>query len=231
MTEPDLGPLFRSSTVPSGKLDADAIIKRSRRRRLPRLVITTAIPIIAVVGLLGGGVYGLAQLGGSSGSEASSAGTAKVDAPASGVAPSTAPFNRAQLGATCGEPVPAEVVPSDGLVATSTFPNPRSATAPAETTLTNTSSKFISGIAGEPSVIVEGGGVVVAMTTISDDVGRTVRLGAGSSMKLDVSLPGDWCLNAVLTGNYKVYTLVELTLDDGEHLLVGGPATRLKIDR
>jgi hypothetical protein len=230
MSEPDLGPLFRSSSAPKGQLDADAIIKASRRRRLPRLVITTAVPIIAVVGLLGGGIYGLAQVTGV-GSASSAAGQEHA-APLAGV-PSPDEYSKAATGAaaSCAVPQPYFGPTTNDLSATVTFPDDATLKTPGVVTLTNTSSKAVSGTTGGPAVTIEDNGAIIALSFGSDSAGRTIDLKPGASVKLTAYLPARCSQTAkqVLRGPFEVQASLNLTLDSGAREVVQSKLTPLSL--
>jgi hypothetical protein len=230
MSDPDLGPLFRASSgssgAPTGQLDADAIITRSRRRRLPRLVVTTAVPIIAVAGLLGGGIYGLSRVSGVG--SASSVSAAQHAAPVAGVpadgVPSPEDYSKAQAGAaaSCAVPQPYFGPTTTDLAATVSFPDNATLTTPGVVTLTNTSSKPVSATSGGPAVTIEDDGAIVALSFGSDSAGRVVDLKPGASMKLTAYLPARCShdANKILTGPFEVEVSLNLILNSGAHEVV-----------
>ena len=240
MTEPDLGPLFRQSTVPQGQLDAETIIKRSRRRRLPRLVSAGAVPVVAMIGILGGGVYGLAQLGGSSGAASSASGS--VAGPVTAPVPAHGGFAPGEIGksdqsttggASCAIPMPYFGPTATDLTATAEFPANATTNARGVVIVTNTGSKHVVGTSGSPYITVEAGGTIIALSLSSDSAARVIDLQPGASTKLTAYLPAR-CSRAAgeaLTGPFKVEASLNLILGGGTHEVVRGKATALSMQQ
>jgi hypothetical protein len=167
-----------AASAPTGALDVDSVLRRARRRRLPRRLATGGVGVLAIAGI---GVAGASALGGlgqvttlSSGPAADSPagpaageGSPETGGAASGGAAdsggiSLAPAEKVNF---CGGPL-ADVAPArTGLVATPHFP----ATAPAGTapisgtvTVTNTGTERVTGYTGaSPAMTVSEGGVTV----------------------------------------------------------------------
>jgi hypothetical protein len=183
--EPNLSDLFRAASAPSSSLDAQEIIRRSRRRRLPPRIGAGAALGLAVVGIGVAGMTGLGSIsfGGaasdsaisseSSGDEVMGAndggdgtGTEQFDGsetdqfglegPASSGGISRAPADKVNL---CGGPV-AEMAPNErGLELTVQFPE---ATVTGEVTLTNNGTETVTGYtAASPAITLAQNNIVV----------------------------------------------------------------------
>lgn len=178
----DLGDLFRSSATPRlGQLDAGSIIRRTRRRRLPRKIGVGSVLSLAVAGIAVSGVSAINAGGTASTSTLQSAGGdsgvsgSSEDAPQVARNPATegqsdqslssgskrAPADRINL---CGGTV-AEVAPSEtGLVLTTDFPDADSGATSIDgtVTLTNTGSSPVTGTtAATPAITLAQDGVVL----------------------------------------------------------------------
>jgi len=205
-----------AASAPTGALDVDAVLRRSRRRRLPRRLATGGVSALAIAGI---GVAGATALGNagagpvttlSSGSgedtdggpstgglpeAARDTGTGTDGAgPAAGGAASggtrLAPAEKVNL---CGGPL-AELAPAQtGLVATPNFP----ATAPSgagrisgTVTVTNTGSERVTGYTGaSPAMTVSEGGITVWHTNGPQIMlAQLIDLGPGASVELPASI-------------------------------------------
>lgn len=179
-TEPNLHNLFRSSDAPQQRtLEATDVIRRARRRRLPRQIGAGSVSALAIVGVSVAGVNLLGNGGTSAGtssvlsSEADGASgqfdTADGGGSDSGAASDgsatpgikRAPADRINLcGGTLAEVAPAE----NGLVLTADFPDAAvGATSVAGTvTMTNTGSTTVVGYtAATPAVTLSQDGIVL----------------------------------------------------------------------
>jgi len=156
----------------SGRLDAAAVIRRSKRRRLPQQLAVGGLSTLAVAGIGVAGFTALRMLpqGALTMSAGSSADSGAVpehvnpERAAPGAAQDTkrAPADRINL---CGGPL-AEVAPNpDGLVLSTAFPeSSATGTGPIEGTVTlaNTGTQTIKGTtAASPAITVSQGGVVL----------------------------------------------------------------------
>jgi hypothetical protein len=202
-----------AADAPTGVLDVDAVLRRARRRRLPRRLATGGVSALAIAGI---GFAGANALGGvgqvttlSSGpSEDSPAGTvegraegggaesglpapggAVSDSGAAGGGISLAPAEKVNF---CGGPL-AEVAPAQtGLVATPRFP----ATAPVGTeyitgtvTVTNTGTERVTGYTGaSPAMTVSEAGITVWHTNGPQIMmAQLIDLEPGASVDLPAS--------------------------------------------
>jgi hypothetical protein len=194
--ELNLGDLLRSAdSATTGKIDADAVIRRARRRRTPRLVGTALASVLAVVVVVGGAVYGLGNVAGST-TGASSA----VDS--SGSAPKTQPQTRPQPDGNkantsrCGYPVSQIAPTTDGLVIAVEFPSTATSAGPVRglATLTNTGAAKVAGSSGGPIITLARNGVVVWHTDAGiPEPQQKIVLAPGASMTFPVVLSPSLC--------------------------------------
>jgi hypothetical protein len=206
---PGLTDAFRAATVPDGTpLDPQEIIRRSKRRRLPRRAGTGVLLSLAVVGI---GVAGFSGIGGGqltgttmsdSADRSTSADESTAESAESGADPTdeithgtpggdmsqTAPVEKLNL---CGGPL-AEMAPSpSGLSISVAFPDAAVGTAPVEgtATLSNGGSETITGYtAASPAITLSKDGTVVwhsngPMIMLAVDV----NLAPGESMTYPVT--------------------------------------------
>jgi hypothetical protein len=180
--EPNLSDLFHSATPPPASLDAQEIIRRSRRRRLPARIGAGAVMSLAVVGIGVAGMTGLKSIsfgtaasdsaissessgdevmGTTEGPDEPGAEQLGLDGPTSSGGISRAPAEKINL---CGGPV-AEIAPSErGLELTVQFPD---ATAgdeivTGEVTLTNNGTETVTGYtAASPAITLAQNNIVV----------------------------------------------------------------------
>ena len=188
--EPNLSDLFRSATPPTASLDAQDIIRRSRRRRLPARIGAGSLMGLAVVGISVAGITGLKSTtmtaGGSSDSAVSMEsdesstrseegmdtfngesgpaddfGPDQFGGPASSGDISRAPAEKVNL---CGGPL-SEVAPNErGLELTVQFPNASvgQTTVTGEVTLTNTGTETVTGYtAASPAITLSQNNIVL----------------------------------------------------------------------
>lgn len=250
-TEAELRSALRGDTGPRSGLDADAVIRRARIRRLPRQIAFGSVATLAIAGiaLVGVTVIKIPQSALMSASD--SAGSAE-----SGTLPqppdlrygsSQAPAEKVN---TCGGEL-ARIAPSgSGLVLTTHFP----ASAPANgqpvsgtVTLSNTGTDRVTGsTAANPIVTLSQNGVTRwhsngAMTAIA----ILIDLAPGESMDYEVNLTPVACgtedelgdgfrddLPALPAGDYEVSALIDLVpeaTDGGGSELISGPLQALAL--
>ena len=250
-TEPNIREIFRSSTPTLPTIDTDAVIRRSKARRLPAQVGIGGAFTLAIGGL---GVAGLQGLGGSSGASDSAVtmveqgpadsgdvkGMIEGDAPANSI--KRAPADRINL---CGAPL-AEVAPSaTGLVLTVDFPDAAvgAASVAGTVTLTNTGSETVVGYTSPtPAITLSQAGIVLwhsngpTIMSIQD-----VTLAPGESLQLAASFSPVVCsvdddtaeafpddLPAVPAGEYQLSGAADVSVN-GLAELVTGPAQTVRI--
>lgn len=257
-TDPNLRDLFRSSGVPAGSaIDTAAVIRRSRRRRLPAQVGIGGIATLAVAGIAVVGVQGLGSANLASSSSDSAVTSAEESAPvdsapegASGFAPGAAdsdlkraPAERINL---CGGGL-AEVAPSaTGLVLTPDFPDaPAGGAAVTGTvTLTNSGTETVAGYsAASPAITLSQNGVVLWHSNgPTIQLARDVSLAPGESMEYQATFTPVVCtvdddlaesfgedLPAAPAGDYQLSAAADISID-GAAELVTGPTQTVRID-
>jgi hypothetical protein len=216
--ETELGRMLRSADLALSKtIDVDAVIRRSRKRRIPRLVAVGAASVLAVCFVVGGGALGLRQLGTQSSASSASSGQVQNDA----AAPEASP----PLGVPgCGTRVPPIALARDGLVASAALPTAVGARAvPASVVLTNTGASPVSGVASAPTVTLSRDGIVVW-----DGVGTAetpIEIAPGRSLALPSSLTPATCAGAVPPGTYDVSVVVRVSVGGTVELVSGAPST------
>lgn len=253
-SEPNLHDLFRGDGPALPEVDAAAVIRRSKRRRLPVQLAVGGTFVLAIGGL---GVAGLQAFGGShtaiSNVSTMSGGESTGDrAPAYGGAESAqsleggaikrAPADRINL---CGGPV-AEVAPNErGLVLAVDFPSSPVGTAQVmgTATLTNTGAEPVTGFTSpSPAITLSQGGTVLwhsngpTILSLLD-----VSLAPGESLEFAASFTPVACtvdddtaeafrtdLPPVPAGDYQVSAAADVTVD-GNAELVTGPAQTVRI--
>jgi hypothetical protein len=253
MATDDFDPRLPISQPRPNHIDVDAVITRARRRRRPGRIGVGLVTALAVVGLFGGGIFGLSRFVGSSGVSSSAESGGSVAAPDSAPVPSIAPRPTGPLPATCGRPVPAVAPTADGLVATVTAKvvtvtakEAADHTYAATITLTNTGPKAIHGSAAAPSVVLARNGVVVWHTSPSNVQGPDilVNLAPGASREFGMKFVATICgvgddpdgalrtdLPAAPPGEYQLYGEVQLYLDNSsEAVTITGPAKTLTLN-
>jgi len=249
-TDPNIRDLFRADSVPAGRpIDTGAVIRRSKRRRLPAQVGVGGVFTLAIGGLGLVGVQGLAPaLTASSQSAESAADSGAPDSGAGLLAPAQneslkrAPAERINL---CGGPL-AEVAPSaTGLVLTPSFPAAAAGAASVEgtVTLTNTGSESVAGYtSATPAITLSQNGVVLwhsngpTIQMVSD-----VVLAPGESIQYPASFTPVVCsvdddlaesfgadLPAAPAGDYQVSAAADVVID-GTAELVTGPQQTVRI--
>lgn len=245
-SDPDLRRRFREGTQPRGEIDVDAVLRRARARRRPRVVLAGAGSVLAIAAIAVPAAL-TSSFGGSSG-----AATVASDELAPEAAPDTgladgdtddamaarAPAEKLNL---CTAPV-AESVPSGrGLVITVA---PVAASAgdrdiPITVTLTNAGDERVTGTTGgRPAVTFAGNGITLWHTNgPADLIARVVDLAAGQSMSYPATFEPVVCgteddaaeqfrtdLPAAGPGTYTLSAAIEVTGEDGATIeLVSGP--------
>jgi len=255
-SEPNLRDLFRGDGPALPEVDAAAVIRRSKRRRLPVQLAVGGTFVLAIGGL---GVAGLQALGGShtaisnvstmSGGEstgdrapADGRGAESAQGLEGGGAIKRAPADRINL---CGGPV-AEVAPNErGLVLAVDFPSSPVGTAQVmgTATLTNTGTEPVTGFTSpSPAITLSQGGTVLwhsngpTILSLLD-----VSLAPGESLEFAASFTPVACtvdddmaeafrtdLPPVPAGDYQLSAAADVTVD-GNAELVTGPAQTVRI--
>ena len=240
-SEPNLRDLFRGDGPALPEVDAAAVIRRSKRRRLPVQLAVGGTFVLAIGGL---GVAGLQALGGShtaisnvstmSGGEstgdrapADGRGAESAQGLEGGGAIKRAPADRINL---CGGPV-AEVAPNErGLVLAVDFPSSPVGTAQVmgTATLTNTGTEPVTGFTSpSPAITLSQGGTVLWHSNGPTDLSLvSVDLVPGASVDYQASMTPVRCgveddvagafrtdLPALEAGTYELSALIDFTAD------------------
>jgi len=251
-TEPNLRDLLRGDTPTLRAIDTEAVIRRSKTRRLPAQIGIGGAFTLAIGGL---GVAGLQGLGGTPSSSDSAVtmseqapdqgrdgvrGTTEGEATTGGI--KRAPADRINL---CGGTL-AEVAPSaTGLVLTTAFAEAPAGTEPVmgSVTLTNTGTAPVAGyMSPTPAITLSQNGIVLwhsngpTIMSIQD-----VMLAPGESLELVASFTPVVCgteddtaeafrtdLPAVAPGDYQLSAAADVTVD-GVAELVTGPTQTVRI--
>lgn len=241
-TEPNLRHLF-SAPQPPGGIDVETVLRRSRARRVPKLLGAMSVSVLAIGGLVFGGVQvGLAGLGTTASLDsAGSAPEAGSDAGTDGAydsakAPYALAFN------ACGAPAVLPTSASD-IAVTVAFPDSAMAGQSVEgtVTLTNTGSGRLTGYAGaaplvtlaqDDAVVWHSGGANIAADTAD------VNLGPGESIHYVAEFEARACtaddekasglsndLPPAEPGEYQLIAAIAFTRATGEEILLGTTQT------
>ena len=227
----DLGRLLRSDdSLTEGRLDADAVIRRSRRRRGAKIAGFTTAWVLAGTLVIGGGVVGLRQLASGSSSSGSSSSVT------GGAAPDAAPPAEDAADSPCGSPAPVATPLADGLSATVVIAQTASpgSTVTATATLTNTGTAPVTGAAEQPRGAMVRHGVVTWHSPIVPTVSpRRIDLAPGESTSFPVTIVADRCaaghdnsvdLPLADAGSYLVFASIVVHLPAGDEVVVSEAA-------
>jgi hypothetical protein len=245
---------FREGTQPRGQIDVDAVLRRARARRRPRVVVAAAGSVVAIAAIAVPAV--VITSFGSTGASVTSSEYGPEAAPeaAGGAADSDAADSDAALSGPgaehlnpCSGPV-TEFPPADGGLVISAAPVTAAAGArsiPVTVTLTNTGDVGILGTtASRPALTLSRDGVTIWHTNGPSDMSaRIVDLGPGESMTYEtvfeplVCGPEDDALEAFRPGlpaagpgTYLLWAAIDVIHDDGSATeLVTGPAVAVTL--
>lgn len=256
-SDSELREAMRSSgSIPTKGIDVDAVVRRSRARRVPKQIAFSSLSVLALVGVTTLAVSVLPSL--QPGTEGASSSFVMTKAPesaqdsgagdSSSSAKSTEPGQLTQN--LCGTPTSSTAPNSAGLTLSVSFPD--SAAAGGEriggtVTLTNTGTSPVSGTTAiGPTVFVSHDGITVWHshgTMISAVV--EVSLSPGQSYSYDAFFTPVRCgaedeidgmfrdnLPAVTAGTYEVSAEILFVPSDttaGGSIAVGGPATTIEL--
>jgi hypothetical protein len=250
-SESELRDRFHEGTLPSGQIDVEAVLRRARARRRPRIVLAGAGSVLAIAAIAVPAALGsfatpatdsalIAGSGGDSGAEYSapeaSDGQSLFDRP---------PAERLNL---CMAPV-AEVAPAENGLVLSVEPVTASAAdhgIPTIVTMTNTGALAVSGTtAGLPSMTLSQNGVTLWHSNGPQTmIAIPVDLGPGQSLQYPATFEPVRCgteddlgetfrpdLPAVGPGLYQLSAAIDFTRNDGSFIdLVTGPAVRVSLN-
>jgi hypothetical protein len=255
-SESELRDRFHEGTLPSGRIDVEAVLRRSRARRRPRIVLAGAGSVLAIAAIAVPATLGsfatttagedtalIAEGGAADGAEfsqpqapdADSSGESMWDRP---------PAEKLNL---CSAPV-AEVAPAENGLVLSVEPVTASAAArgiPTIVTMTNTGTEPVSGTtAGLPAMTLSQGGVTLWHSNGPQTmIAIPVELEPGESLQYPATFEPVRCgteddlaetfrenLPAVGPGLYQLSSAIDFTRNDGSFIdLVTGPAVRVSL--
>jgi hypothetical protein len=230
----ELHRLFRESKVPSSTIDAAAIIRRSKRRRLPQQIGAGSALTLAVAGIGIASINGI-RLPSMVGTVETTADT--LSGESSGAAESAAPWSTEATG--CETPVPAAESSRSALRVAVDFPDGRAGEPiVGSVLLTNTSADQFNGWVSAPIVHVMRDGVAVAHNDANPSSAMRIELAPGESRSLVASVDTVQCGHgsdlvragaALAPGEYEVVATVTATSDPDEQAPIssdsGGPET------
>jgi len=252
-SESELRDRFHGGTLPSGQIDLDAVLRRARARRRPRVLLAgagsllaiAAIAVPASIGSFGGQAADNALVAGE-GAEYSQPESADGDA--AGGTDSVLDRAPAEKLNLCSAPV-AEVAPAEnGLVLTV---EPVTASAadvgiPTIVTMTNTGSAPVSGTTGgRPAMTLSKGGITLWHSNGPQTlIAVPVELAPGESLQYPATFEPVRCgieddsaesfrddLPEVGAGVYQLSAAIDFTRNDGSFIdLVTGPAVRVTLN-
>lgn len=238
-TDTDLRALFRDIPTPKSTIDTEAVIRRSKRRRLPQQLGAGSALTLAVAGI------GVASINGIRAAAPMSASDMAGTSPTS--VSEGAPFSEGAPIPGADSSVPERQVScevgglDDAAVDTDLrvgvrFPAaaPTGGSVAGAITLTNSSAEPISGVAVAPAVSVTGPGTQL---THSDRSANTtpVSLGAGESIALEFSFeavacePGGRAGASLNAGEYELAATVTFLPEHGQAIVVGGPPSAIAL--
>jgi hypothetical protein len=250
-SDSDLRRRFREGTQPRGEIDVDAVLRRARARRRPRVVLAAAGSVLAIAAIAVPAVVvnGLGAGSGGAADQAYSAGDAAAapESATGGAAETELGRSSAKTLNACGAPV-AQPEPADaGLTLTMAPVTARGGARdiPVTVTLTNTGTAPIFGsTASQPTLTLSHDGVTVWHSgLVSDASARLVDLGPGESMTYETSFDALVCvageddvvgpgaeLPAAPAGTYLLWASIDVVHDDGTAVeLVTGPAVAVTL--
>jgi len=249
-SESELRDRFQEGTQPSGRIDVDAVLRRSRARRRPRIVLAGAGSVLAIAAIAVPAALGSFSTsatdtalisGGGDSAEYSAPGAADGDAQAAYDRPPAEKLN------LCSAPV-AEVPPAENGLVLSVEPVTASAVdrgIPTIVTMTNTGTEAVSGTtAGLPAMTLSQGGITLWHSNGPQTmIAIPVELAPGESLQYPATFEPVRCnveddsaetfredLPAVGAGLYQLSAAIDFTRNDGSFIdLVTGPAVRVSL--
>jgi hypothetical protein len=259
-SESELRDRFREGSEPSGKIDVDAVLRRARARRRPRVILAgagsvlaiAAIAVPATIGSFASPITGTALVaGGNGGDESGYSQPESAPAPDSdGGGPADAALDRppAEKLNLCSAPV-AEVAPAENGLVLSVEPVTASAGdhgIPTIVTMTNTGAVTVSGTTpGLPSMTLSRGDITLWHSNGPQTlIAVEVDLAPGESMQYPATFEPVRCaaeddsaetfradLPELGPGVYQLSAAIDFTRNDGSFVdLVTGPAVRVTLD-
>lgn len=237
--------LFAENPTPS--IDVDAVVKRSRARRAPRILAAGAFTVLAIGGIAAVSLQGLSQISVGASGASDSAGEEASPLMESGATASDSAIKRApaeKINLCTGGVVLLDLNPT-GLVLTTDFPDAPagSSSVVGTVTMTNTGTETVTGYtAAAPAITLAKDGIVVWHSNgPMIDLAKDVSLAPGESLEYAASFVPVVCgieddsaesfrsdLPAAPAGEYQVSALIDL-LGQGDAGLVTGPAETITL--
>jgi hypothetical protein len=224
-TDADLRRLFHDAAAPTATIDPDAIIRRSRRRRLPQQLGVGSVLTLAVAGI------GVASINGLPGIRIGGTAETAADAPM-GVT-EVSPFGGADSAVpsqlpVCGPGPAIDLEQRSDLTVIPRFPRTAAVGAPVAgtLTLTNTGTESVTGTASSPMVVLSGNGVQVWHS--GEPAETAVSLAPGESLTLGFEFDAIGCGSGGDTlepGQYELTAIVTLLPDREPARTIGGAAS------
>lgn len=238
-SEPGLRQLF-DAPMPASTIDVAAVVRRSRARRLPKVLGVTGVSLLAIGGLVVGGL----QLGSGVSPASDAGGMALEGADASQLYSSAdemmkAPADKLNL---CAGTVAEMADQGTGIVLSLDFPDAAAGSGSVEgvVTMTNTSGRQWTGYTGAaPAITLSQDGVVLWHTNgPTIQLARDIDLAPGASIEYVASFEPVRCgveddaaesfrtsLPAVPAGEYQLSAAIDLVGENGTVLVSGPPQT------
>jgi hypothetical protein len=254
-SESELRDRFHDGTQPSGQIDVEAVLRRARARRRPRIVLAGAGSVLAIAAIAVPATIGSFAIQASDTALVAGDGAGGGD---SGFAPEAAPVGGADEAMSdrapaerlnlCSGPV-AEVAPAENGLVLTVEPVTASASdhgIPTIVTMTNTGSEPVSGTTGgRPAMTLSKGGITLWHSNGPQTmIAIPVELAPGESLQYPATFEPVRCgveddtaesfredLPPVGAGVYQLSAAIDFTRNDGSFIdLVTGPAVRTTLN-
>jgi hypothetical protein len=237
-SEPGLRHLF-DAPMPANPIDVSAVVRRSRARRLPKVLGVTGVSLLAIGGLVVGGLQVGGAVSPASDTYGLAAGSADSTELYSADEMMKAPADKLNF---CAGTVAEMVDEGSGIVLSLAFPDAAAGSASVDgvVTMTNTSAEQWTGYSGAaPAITLSQDGVVLWHTNgPTIQLARDIDLAPGASVEYAASFEPVRCgieddaaesfrttLPAVPAGQYQVSAAIDLMGEDGTVLVTGPPQT------
>lgn len=236
-----------SAPQPEGAIDVAAVVRAARARRLPKVLGVTGVSVLAVGGIVLGGL----QFGGGVSPASDAAGTSAESPQSDGGASAemysdTVKRLPAEKLNLCAAPVAQLDTMSGGLSLSVQFADAAAGTAPVEgtVTMTNTGVDAVTGYTGaSPAITLTRDGLVIWHSNGPvPEIAREVNLAPGESMEYAASFTPVVCgveddlaesfragLPAAAPGDYQVSAAIDV-MGEFDALLVTGPAQSITLN-
>lgn len=252
-SESELRDRFHEGTLPSGQIDVEAVLRRARARRRPRVVLAGAGSVLAIAAIAVPAALGSFASGPATDSAliaGSGAGDSGLAAPEAADGAEMSAYDRppAEKLNLCMAPI-ADVAPAENGLVLSVEPVTASAAdhgIPTIVTMTNTGGLAVSGTtAGLPAMTLSQQGVTLWHSNGPQTmIAIPVELEPGESLQYPATFEPVRCsseddlgetfrqdLPAVGAGLYQLSAAIDFTRNDGSFIdLVTGPAVRVSLN-